>query len=77
MDLEGTVHGNRIELDETIALPEGTRVKVQVIESVSKEPKPGTVAALRQVLGILSEEDADELLKGAMESRRIDPELWK
>lgn len=70
----GTVEGRRIELDEPLPFANGTRVRVEV--SPQDEPRKGSPTALLRLAGTLTPEEADAILKGAQECRRIDKSLW-
>ena len=74
MEITGTVQGIQIVLDGPIALPEGTRVHLDV--SPLGEPQKGSPASLLRLSGTLSEQEADSILAAAQECRRIDPKLW-
>ncbi len=74
MVYNGTVEGNRIELDEPLPFANGTRVRVDV--APQDEPRKGSPAALLRLAGTLTSEEADAILEGAQECRRIDKSLW-
>ena len=76
MAYSGTVHGKVIELDEPLPFEEGSRVEVIVTpEAVPRRGSPEAI--LKYVVGTLSEEEAETILKGAQECRRIDWEMWE
>jgi len=80
MGYKGTVKGKVIELDEPLPYPDGTRVEVTVQPEVQPEKKPrkGSPQLIVQLLaGTLTPEEADAILKAAMECRRIDWEMWE
>lgn len=74
MVYHGRLRGNQIELDEHPALPDGTRVKVNVM--LEDQPRRGSPAALLRLVGTLSDTEAEAILRAAQECRRIDPSLW-
>jgi len=68
-----------IELDEPLALPEGTRVHLEIV-GIGDPPLPkGSPQLVLQLLaGTLTEEEAEAIRKFVYEEiRRIDPELWQ
>jgi hypothetical protein len=76
---KGTVRGAVIELDEPLALPEGTRVHLEIV-GIGDPPLPkGSPQLVLQLLaGTLTEEEAEAIRKFVYEEiRRIDPELWQ
>ncbi len=76
MGYKGTVKGKVIELDEPLPYPDGTRVEVTV--QPEKKPRKGSPQHIVQLLaGTLTPEEADAILKAAMECRRIDWEMWE
>ena len=76
MGYKGTIKGNVIELDEPLPLVEGTRVEVTV--TPEREPRKNSPQAWLQLVGTLSEEEAEAILKVVREQvRRIDWELWQ
>jgi hypothetical protein len=60
MGYTGTVKGNMIMLDEPLPFAEGTRVEVTVTPKV--KPRRGSLQALLQLAGTLTEE-AEDILK--------------
>ena len=79
MAFKGTVRGAVIELDEPLALPEGTRVHLEIV-GIGDPPLPkGSPQLVLQLLaGPLTEEEAEAIRKFVYEEiRRIDPELWQ
>jgi hypothetical protein len=77
--VKGTVRGAVIELDEPLALPEGTRVHLEIV-GIGDPPLPkGSPQLVLQLLaGTLTEEEAEAIRKFVYEEiRRIDPELWQ
>jgi len=73
------VRGAVIELDEPLALPEGTRVHLEIV-GIGDPPLPkGSPQLVLQLLaGTLTEEEAEAIRKFVYEEiRRIDPELWQ
>jgi len=79
MAFKGTVRGAVIELDEPLALPEGTRVHLEIV-GIGDPPLPkGSPQLVLQLLaGTLTEEEAEAIRKFVYEEiRRIDPELWQ
>ncbi len=73
MNLTGIVRNGVIVLDNGRTLPQGTRVRVSVIESTVKQPKhrvtfplvpsenPGSIQSTNEMIGqILDDEDANE-----------------
>jgi hypothetical protein len=76
---KGTVRGSVIELDELLALPEGTRVHLEIV-GIGDPPLPkGSPQLVLQLLaGTLTEEEAEAIRRFVYEEmRRIDPELWQ
>ncbi len=75
MDYSGTVHGNRIDLDDELPLSDGTRVRVNV------HPENGTgrgsPSALLKLVGTLTEQEADAISQATKEARKIDRSLWQ
>jgi hypothetical protein len=74
LEVEGTAHGNRIDLDEPLGLTDGTRVRVQVAPTDS--PRCGTPDAILRLADTLSPEEADAMLEASRSARTIDPALW-
>ena len=80
MGYKGTVKGKVIELDEPLPFPDGTRVEVTVQPEVQPEkklPKGSPKLIVQLLAGTLTPEEADAILKAAMECRRIDWEMWE
>jgi hypothetical protein len=74
--VKGTVRGNCIELDEPLPLAEGTRVEVTI--TPESKPRKGSPAAWLQLVGTLSEEEADTMMEFIEKHvRRIDWELFQ
>jgi len=67
--------GSVIELDEALRPPEGTRVEVTV--TPEEKPRKGPPRAILQLVGTLTPEEGEAILKAAQEGRRIDWELWE
>ena len=79
MAFKGTVRGSVIELDELLALPEGTRVHLEIV-GIGDPPLPkGSPQLVLQLLaGTLTEKEAEAIRRFVYEEmRRIDPELWQ
>jgi len=79
MAFKGTVRGSVIELDEPLALPEGTRVHLEVV-GVGAPPLPkGSPQLVLQLLaGTLEPDEAEAIRKFVYEGlRRIDHEIWE
>ena len=74
MDYVGTVHGNRIDLDEQVPFQDGTRVRINVRPENGLHM--GSPAALLKLAGTLSDQEADCLLQAIEASRKIDKSLW-
>jgi len=76
---KGTVRGSVIELDELLALPEGTRVHLEIVEIGDPPlPKGSPQLVLQLLAGTLTEEEAEAIRRFVYEEiRRIDPELWQ
>jgi len=75
MTYRGTVRGSIIELDEPVKLPDGTRVQVQIAPEES--PRRNSPRAWLQLVGTLTDEEADDMLRFVQEEcRRIEPEPW-
>jgi hypothetical protein len=74
MDYSGTVHGNRIDLDETVPLRDGTRVRVEVREE--NGVRRGSPEAVLKLVGTLTPQEAEDIRAAAQSIRKIDPELW-
>ena len=79
MAFKGTVRGSVIELDELLALPEGTRVHLEIVEIGDPPLLKGSPQLVLQLLaGTLTEEEAEAIRRFVYEEmRRIDPELWQ
>lgn len=75
MEVTGTADGSRIELDQPLRLPAGTRVLVDV--SPLEGPRKGSPASILRLAGTLTDDEAATILKGAQECRRIDAALWR
>ncbi|MCL6532548.1 MAG: hypothetical protein K6U12_04615 [Armatimonadetes bacterium] len=76
MIVKGTVRGKLIELDEPLPLAEGTRVEVTVTPET--KPRKGSPEAWLQLVGTLSEEEADAMMEFIEKHvRRIDWELFQ
>lgn len=75
MEYGGTVHGSRVDLDEPIPVPDGTRVRVEV--TPESEPRRGSPEAVLKLAGIFTDEEADEIFKVTQEFRRVDESLWR
>lgn len=74
MVYHGRLHGRRIELDETPAIPEGSRVRVNLLlEAGSLRSSPEAVLRLA---GTLSDAEAETILRGSQECRQVDASLW-
>jgi hypothetical protein len=75
MTQKGTIRGNKIEMDDPIALPTGTRVEVEI----TPEPavRKGSPEAILRLAGTLTDEEAEMILAGARSCRSIDPDLWR
>jgi hypothetical protein len=71
----GIVNGKRIDLDASVPLPEGTRVRVSV--APESAPRKGSPDAVLRLAGTLSDEEADAILAAAQRCRRVDEALWK
>jgi len=71
---QGTVQGNRIELDERLPLEEGTRVTVEV--SVEGKLRRGSPRSLLRLAGTLTPEEAEAILEATQVCRKIDASLW-
>jgi len=75
MRCRGILKGNRIDLDERPPLPDGIRVRVEVLpEAVSGRGSP---AAVLRLAGTLSCEEAEAILRASAPCRQIDELLWK
>lgn len=74
LEVEGTARGARIDLDEPLEFAEGTRVRITVVPA--KMSGPGSPASVLRLVGTLSADEAEQLLKVAESSRTIDPSLW-
>ena len=78
MAFKGTVRGSVIELDELLALPEGTRVHLEIVEIGDPPlPKGSPQLVLQLLAGTLTEEEAEAIRQAIAEMRRIDLELQK
>ena len=75
MSYKGTVKRDGILLDEPLPFAEGTRVEVAV--TPEQEPRRGSPQALLKLGGLLTEGEAETILRGAQECRRIDWPLWR
>jgi hypothetical protein len=75
MTYKGVVHGDRIDLDDGVSLPEGTRVTVQIAPDGAT--MRGTPEALLALVGTLTTEEGERIAEGARRCRQIDPALWK
>lgn len=74
MEIEGTAHGDRIDLDAPLPLSDGTRVRVTVLPADSADR--GSPDAVLRLVGTLTADEADALLAVAQSSRSIDPAIW-
>ena len=74
MTYRGTARGKRIELDDSVSLPDGTRVTVDI--APEGLPRRGSPAAVLRLAGTLQPEEADSILHAAQGCRRVDDELW-
>jgi len=74
MTYKGTARGKRIELDDSVSLPDGTRVTVDI--ALEGLPRRGSPAAVLRLAGTLEPEEADSILHAAQGCRRVDDELW-
>lgn len=74
MVCNGTVQGNRIELDAPLPLANGTRVRMEV--SPETPTRRGSPRALLRLAGTLTNEEADAILHVVQECRRVDDGLW-
>ena len=73
--LKGTARGKVIELDEPLPFEEGTRVDLDV--RLREKPPKGSPQAWLRLVGTLSEEEAEAIMRTVEEdTRRIDPGLW-
>jgi hypothetical protein len=75
MSHKGVVHGNCIELDSPLSLPEGTRVTVQVV--ADPPVRKGSPAAVLQLAGTLTDAEAEAIPHAARPLRQVDQEIWK
>ncbi len=74
MDFIGTAHGNRIDLDQSLPLSDGTRVRVSV--HPENGHRRGDPERLLKLVGTLSDQEAETILKAAQGLRQVDPSLW-
>ena len=74
MTFKGIVRGKTIELESETALPEGTRVTVDL--SAEAPVRKGSPQAILGLVGTLSEEEGELIRAGSKAARRIDPSLW-
>lgn len=74
MGYTGIAKGNRIELDESLPFPDGTRLRISV--SPEQVPRRGSPAAVLRLAGTLSPDEADAILAASRHCRRIDARLW-
>lgn len=74
MTYTGVARGKKIDLDEPVSLPDGTRVTVEI--APEKRAPRGSPAAVLSLAGTLQPEEADSILHAARECRRVDDELW-
>lgn len=75
MAYKGTVKGRRIELDDPLPWADGTRVDLTV--TPESEPRKNSPQAWLQLVGTLSEEEADAILTEVQKQmRRIEWDMW-
>jgi hypothetical protein len=74
MGVMGTTQGSKILLDLPLGLPDGTRVEVDIAPVGT--PRKGSPESLMRLVGTLSDAEAEQILNGAQECRRVDPTLW-
>jgi hypothetical protein len=75
MTYEGILRGKTIELEDQPALPDGSRVTVDVLPEAA--PRKGSPQAILQLVGTLTDEEAELILAGAKLARQVDPHLWE
>jgi len=68
MAYKGTVKGQRIELDAPLPWADGTRVDLTV--TPESEPRKNSSQAWLQLVGTLSEEEADAILTEVQKQMR-------
>ena len=74
MTYKGVARGKKIDLDESVSLPDGTRVTVDI--APEDLPRRGSPASVLRLVGTLQPEEADSILSAAQRCRRVDEELW-
>jgi hypothetical protein len=75
MAYKGTVKGRRIELDDPLPWADGTRVDLTV--TPESEPRKNSPQAWLQLVGTLSEEEADAILTEVhKQMRRMEWDMW-
>ena len=72
----GIVNGKRIDLDEVPPLEQGTRVRVNVTPESTSGMRRGSPEALLSLVGTLSDDEAETMLRTSRECRQIDRDLW-
>jgi hypothetical protein len=76
MTYKGTVKGKTIELDDPIPVEEGTRVDVMVVPE--GRPRRGSPQAWLQLVGTLTNDEADAIEKFVTEEiRPVDSDMWE
>lgn len=74
MTYKGVARGRTIDLDEPVLLPEGTRVTVDI--AADHCPRQGSPAAVLNMAGTLTTDEAESILSVAQSCRRVDESLW-
>ncbi len=75
MAYKGTVKGQIIALDDPLPWADGTRVDLTVIPE--SRPRKNSPQAWLQLVGTLSEDEADAMLTDVQKQmRRIEWEMW-
>jgi hypothetical protein len=74
MTFTGIARGSKIELDGSVPFPDGTRVTVDI--SAESVPPKSSPAAILQLAGTLTDEEAEAIDAAARLCRRIDDRLW-
>ena len=76
MTLKGVAKGKVIELEKPLPFPDGTEVEVTV-RPTAGEARKNSPRAWLQLMGSLTEEEAEAILKAVREqARKVEHEPW-
>ena len=79
MCLMGVIRDGKVVLDQPAALPNGTRVEVALspIRDVDGVPRPGSPEAVLRLVGTLTDQEADAIMRVVEEQRTPTSRIWE